>query len=91
MKQTIIKRTPLTVTDIDSIRERLPEAPAKDVKRQLRKPLLNALDIYDKNVTKGRVTETAEEKVSVDKWYKALLDLEDWAFNDIPEKVKRYL
>lgn len=91
MKQPKIKRTLLTVADIDGIGKRLPEDHASDVKRQLRKPLLSALDIYDKNVSKGRATETAEEKATVDKWYDGLLDLEEWAFNDIPEKVKRYL
>lgn len=68
----------------------VPEA-RTNVFRERRKPLLNALDIYDKNVSKGRISETAEEKEIVDKWYKALLDLEEWAFGEIPEKVKKYL
>lgn len=68
----------------------VPEARA-NVFRERRKRLLNALDIYDKNVSKGRIAETAEEKAKVDKWYTALLDLEEWAFNAIPEKVKKYM
>ena len=37
--------------------------------------------------------ETAEEKYSIDTWYNALLDLEEWAFNEdyIPQKVKVHL
>ena len=37
--------------------------------------------------------ETAEEKYSIDTWYNALLDLQEWAFNEsaIPEKVKVHL
>lgn len=62
-----------------------------NVFRERRKPLLNALDIYDKNVSKGRITETAEQKATVDKWYKALLDIEEWAFKQIPKCVKKYL
>lgn len=68
----------------------VPEA-RKNTLREWRKPLLNALDIYDKNVSKGRISETAEEKETADRWYKALLDLDEWAFEEIPEKVKKYL
>ena len=64
----------ITGADIDSIVERLPKESADNAKRQLRKPLLNALDIYDKNVSKGRITESAEEKATVDKWYKELVE-----------------
>ena len=70
--------------------ETVPEA-RTNVFRERRKILLSALDIYDKNVSKGRITETEYEKAIVDKWYKALLDLEEWAFTQIPETVKKYL
>lgn len=77
--------------DIERITDYLPEVEAKEAKRQVRKSLLSALDIYDKNVSKGRITETQDEKIIVDRWYNAILDLEEWAFNDIPAKVKRYM
>lgn len=79
----------MTEKDLDLLAT-VPEARTNTL-REWRKPLLNALDIYDKNVSKGRISETAEEKETVDKWYKALLDLEEWAFDKIPEKVKKYL
>ena len=59
--------------------------------REVRKGLFSALDIYDKNVSKGRITETYEEKAVVDRWYRALLDLEEWAFKSVPSKVQVYL
>ena len=80
----------ITLTDIDSIVERLPKEAADDAKRQLRKPLLNALDVYDKNVSKGRVTETVAQKQAVDGWYKDICDLKDTAFKDIPSVVRKY-
>ena len=81
----------INLTDIDEIVAILPKEAADNVKRQLRKPLLNALDIYDKNVSKGRVTETAEQKKTVDGWYKDICDLKDEAFKTIPDGVGRYL
>lgn len=80
---------PITNKDLDLLKS-LPEE-QKNVYRQRREPLLNALDIYDKNVSKGRITETETEKAEVDKWYNALLNLEEWAFDSVPEKVKKYI
>ena len=88
--KAIITERIITLADIDSIVERLPKEAADNAKRQLRKPLLNALDVYDKNVSKGRVTETAEEKQTVDGWYKAICDLKDDAFKNIPSVVRKY-
>ena len=51
--KAIITERVITLDDIDKIVERLPKNVADDAKRQLRKPLLSALDVYDKNVTKG--------------------------------------
>ena len=51
----------ITVDDIEKMNKRLPEEHALNVKRQLRSPLLEALDIYDKNVSKGRIIE--DEKI----------------------------
>ena len=70
--------------------ETVPDARV-NVLREWRKPLLNALDIYDKNVSRGRISETAEEKAAVDKWYTALLDLEEWAFDSVPARIARYI
>ena len=80
----------IALTDIECITTRLPKAQADNAKRQLRKPLLNALDVYDKNVTKGRVTETVDQKQAVDAWYKDICDLKDEAFINIPASVKKY-
>ena len=81
----------MTNKDLELL-DNLPEE-RKNVFRQRRKKLLNALDIYDKNVLRGRLSETAEEKANIDTWYNALLDLEEWAFNEdyIPQKVKVHL
>lgn len=81
----------MTNKDLDLL-DNLPEE-RKNVFRQRRKKLLNALDIYDKNVLRGRLSETAEEKTAIDTWYNALLDLEEWAFNEssIPNGVKAHL
>ena len=81
----------ITEKDLELL-ENLPEE-RKNVFRQRRNSLLNALDIYDKNVLRGRISETAEEKSSIDTWYNALRDLEEWAFEDysIPEKVRIFL
>ena len=63
----------------------------RNVLRQLRKPLLEAMDIYDKNVSKGRITESIDQKRIVDSWYKSILDLEESAFDNVPEVIKQYL
>ena len=77
-------------TDVDEINECLPEASAKQAKRQLRKPLLSALDIYDKNVSKGRIDETEWEKYEIDAWYRDICDLKDRAFKEIPKTIIKY-
>ncbi len=60
--------------------------------KQARKELLSALDIYDKNVLRGRETETAEEKQAIDKWRQDLLDKKLEAFDaaNIPAKIQYY-
>ncbi len=80
----------IRLADVEDIVERLPKETADNAKRQLRKPLLNALDIYDKNVSKGRVTESAEQRQAVDGWYKDICDLKEEAFKNIPSVVKKY-
>lgn len=59
--------------------------------RQLRAPLMSALDIYDKNVLRGRITETPEEKVKINEWYQKLCDLDPTALDEIPAKVQKYI
>lgn len=80
----------IALKDLDGILERLPKENADNAKRQLRKPLLSALDIYDKNISKGRVEETAEQKKVVDTWYKDICDLKEKAFKYIPAFIKKY-
>lgn len=63
----------------------------KDGIRQLRKPLLQAFDIYKSNVNYGVETETAAEKAAIMEWYNKLLNLDKTALENIPEKIKRYL
>lgn len=62
-------------------------------KRQIRKPILDAWDIYKGNVNYGAVIETPEEHAEVVSWYRDLCDLKDEAFTDsaIPVKVKKHL
>ena len=85
-----IRERLISIDDLDHINARLPKKSADNAKRQLRKPLLSALDIYDKNVSKGRIVESAEQKHSVDTWYKDVCDLKDHAFVDVPEVVSKY-
>ena len=90
MSRAKLRKRVIGIDDLDDINESLPQEQAKNVKRQLRKPLLNALDVYDKNVSKGRIAESEEEKQVVDGWYKRICDLEDDAFKHIPVCVGKY-
>lgn len=55
--------------------------------RNKRKPLLEAFDLWEKAVLRGREADSAE----VMTWYQALLDLEESAFDTIPSAVQYYL
>ena len=61
------------------------------IKRSKRKLLLRAFDIYKTNVQYGIEDDTQRDAILY--WYQALLDLEDWAFDEnlIPKKIRRYL
>lgn len=59
--------------------------------RALRKPLMEAFDIYKSNVYYGILSETSEEKAEILAWYQELCDLQLTALENVPEKVKRYL
>lgn len=70
---------------------------SKDIKdkclRQLRVKLLKAWDIHKGNAYYGIDAHTEEQKEICVKWYMAICDLEEWAFEDanVPECVKKYL
>ena len=55
--------------------------------RNKRKPLLEAFDLWEKAVLRGREADSAE----VMTWYQALLDLKESAFDNIPSAVQYYL
>lgn len=55
--------------------------------RSRREPLLLAFDKWEKAVIRGR--ENDDE--SVMSWYRSLLDLQEIAFADIPERIRYYL
>ncbi len=60
-------------------------------KRQLRKPLLEAFDIYKSNVYYGVVSETEEEHAAVLAWYRSLLNLEEDALTVVPDGIMQYV
>lgn len=74
-----------------------------DYLRALRKPLLQAFDIYKSNVYYGVVTETEEEHAEIVEWYRTLLGIGeinplsrsfetvDEAIRNVPAGVRRYL
>lgn len=55
--------------------------------RYRRVKLLNAFDKWEKAVLRGR----EDDDTSVMEWYQSLLDLQESAFNTIPDRVKYYL
>lgn len=63
------------------------EEEKRELLRQGRKPLLDAFDKWEKAVLRGRESESIE----VMTWYYRLLDLDEYAINEIPERVKYYL
>ena len=66
-------------------------AQKKQAKRTMRERLLKAWDIHKSNISYGAETETEEEHAKCIAWWKALLNLEDWAFTNIPQGVKKHL
>lgn len=76
-----------TVADLDKV-----GLTYKDMAiRQLRKPMLEAFDIYKSNVAYGVETETSFEKEEIMMWYKDLLDKKESALVNVPSKIRRYL
>ncbi len=59
----------------------------KGILRETRKPLLEAFDKWEKAVLRGRETDDA----SVMAWYSKLLDLDENAFTNVPQRIRYYL
>lgn len=61
--------------------------------RQARQKLFEAWDIHKGNAYYGIDIHNEEQKEICLNWYKAICDLEEWAFKDanIPVCVKKYL
>lgn len=57
--------------------------------RARRKEILNAFDIYKTNVYYG--IEEDEEREQILSWYQDLLDLNETAFDNIPERIRKYI
>lgn len=62
-----------------------------DAKRQLRKPILDAFDVYKSNLYYGVITETEEEHYQILYWYKLLLDLDEYAIENVPPAIAKYM
>lgn len=57
--------------------------------RALRKPLLQAFDIYKSNVSYGIETDNNREEIIA--WYNAILDLDENAIYNPPIEIRRYM
>ena len=60
-------------------------------RRDERRRLLAAFDIYKQNVLYGIDGETPETRGAVLTWYRRLLDLDPAAFREIPAPITAYL
>lgn len=63
------------------------EEELKNILRAKRNSLLNAFDKWEKAVLRGR----EKDKEYIMSWYYDLLDLKEYAFENIPEEIKYYL
>lgn len=63
------------------------EEELKNMLRAKRNSLLNAFDKWEKAVLRGR----EEDKGYIMAWYYDLLDLKEYAFENVPEEIKYYL
>lgn len=81
-------RRKITYKDVRKLPD---EESQKKAKRFLRAELLSAWDIYSKNVAYGIQFESIERHQDIVAWFQALKDLENWAFEYVPEEVKQYL
>lgn len=55
--------------------------------RARREPLLNAFDKWEKAVLRGR----EDDSNAIMDWYYDILDLKEYAFENVPERIKYYL
>lgn len=60
-------------------------------RRDYRRELLAAFDVYKQNVLYGIDEETPETRGAVLSWYRKLLDLDPAAFREIPAPITAYL
>lgn len=58
--------------------------------RHRRIKLLKMFDIYKTNVNYGIIKETEEDNNTILKWYQNILDLQEEAFNNVPEEILKY-
>lgn len=84
----ILSKHKINNSDIDDL---INTQEINSIIRQLRKPLLEAFDIYKTNVAYGIEVETDEEKEHILAWYNNLLDKNVDALRNIPNKILRYL
>ncbi len=59
--------------------------------RSLRKPILNAFDVYKINVQYGIEQETDDQRTEMLNWYSRILKLDVDALINVPVNIKRYM
>jgi hypothetical protein len=77
------------VIDYDN-KEYLKIAKLQELKNK-REPLLIAFDKYKSNVNYGIEFESETDRTNIITWYRLLLELNEKAFANVPERVKYYL
>lgn len=77
---------------LDESKELLYQASLEKNKLRLgRKSLLAAFDKYKSNVYYGIESETLAERDNIMAWYKAVLELDENALENVPAKIKYYV
>ena len=84
----ILSVRPLVASDLSALASTDESLRAR---REYRRKLLAAFDIYKQNVLYGINGETPEIRGSVLTWYAKFLDLDASAFTEIPAPVAAYL
>lgn len=84
----ILSVRPVGTADLTSLTATEVSARAR---RDARRRLLAAFDVYKQNVLYGIDEETPETRGTVLTWYRKLLDLDAAAFSEIPTPVAAYL
>ena len=70
---------PYTYLELEELR--------KNKLRKKRKPLLDAFDIWEKAVLRGREIDSND----IMKWYQSILDLDEFSLNNPPQEIRRYM